>query len=135
MKCVYCTSETKVTNSRPQKRTNSIWRRRLCTNCDAIFSTSEMVDYDQSFKFKTRGELEPFSRDSVLISLNGSLQHRKGALREATALTETVLGLVMTNTRTAVIERRLLVETCYEVLQRFDSVAATHYRAFHPLDS
>lgn len=48
MVCIYCSGETQVINSRPQKRLNNIWRRRKCTACEGIFTTSESPDLTSS---------------------------------------------------------------------------------------
>jgi transcriptional regulator NrdR family protein len=39
MKCPICQSETKVIDSRPQKK--GVWRRRECVNCLTRFNTME----------------------------------------------------------------------------------------------
>lgn len=131
MNCVYCGHDTRVTNSRPQKRINGIWRRRLCSTCDAIFSTSEAVDYSKSFKFKRSSDLEPFSRDCLYISLYESLRHRKTAIDDASALTDTILQTIAARLTTAVVDRTSVITVATQILDRFDPAAATHYRAYH----
>lgn len=132
MVCVYCKSETNVTNSRHQKRVNHVWRRRTCQVCGAVFSTIESPDLSQAFSLRRKTLLEPFARETLLISIYDSLRHRPTAVSDANALLGTVLALLLQHAHESVIERDTLVETVNTVLERFDTVAATHYRAFHP---
>src|SRR4051812_45427334 len=91
MVCYYCGGETSVTNSRHQKRANRVWRRRQCDSCGNIVSTLETLDYSASLSFRAPYKpLQPFSRDIVFVSVLDSLRHRKGAVSDATALTESI---------------------------------------------
>jgi transcriptional repressor NrdR len=133
MVCIYCGSETQVTNSRHQKRANQVWRRRKCVNCGAIFSTLEGVNTSQALSVQKKNGLEPFSRDTLLITVYDSLRHRKTALQDATALTSTIISTLTPLADNAVIDRDVIVTVTITILQRFDKPAATHYQAFHPL--
>lgn len=133
MVCIYCASKTEVTNSRHQKRTNSIWRRRKCTACKAIVTTVEALDYTASVVVKEpSGTLEAFSRDKLLISLHRSLSHRKTALTDATALTDTIVGRLHLAFIDNTVDRQYLRLLARETLERFDHAAGVHYTAFHP---
>jgi transcriptional regulator NrdR family protein len=132
MVCVYCSNETKVTNSRTQKRLNRTWRRRQCLNCKATVSTIEQLDPSTALKVTNRsGALKPFLRDKLFLSVHFSLQHRKTALTDATALTDTIIANVLAQTSDPTISSQTLAEQCFVVLNRFDKVAATHYKAYH----
>ena len=132
MVCVYCSHETKVTNSRLQKKPNQVWRRRQCLHCGAIFSTIEAVNTGQALRFQDKKQFEPFSRDKLFLSLHDSLKHRKTALSDATALTETVMSKLLPHIQHATIDRTVVIELTATVLNNFDKPAATSYRAFHP---
>jgi transcriptional regulator NrdR family protein len=132
MVCIQCGAETKVVNSRLQKRLNQVWRRRKCTSCGIIFTTNEVTDYGGSIAVRDhRGTLTPFSRDKLLLSLYASLQHRESAAQDATALSDTVISRILTQSQHSVIDDQNIVNTAYLVLLRFDKVAAVHYEAFH----
>lgn len=133
MICIYCGNETQVFNSRHQKRLNQVWRRRRCTVCQAVFTTIEAPDTSQTVSVRRNGRLEPFSREAILFTLYDSLRHRKTATSDATALTGTAVSLLYTLVTDAVLEREQIVETVASVLERFDKVAAVHYKAFHPM--
>lgn len=132
MVCIYCGQETQVINSRHQKRTNQVWRRRKCLACQAVFTTLEGVDAAQALRVKNGKRFEPFSRDKLLLSIYDSLRHRKTAVTDATGLTATVMSLLYQSISEATLERESIVEITSAVLERFDKAAATHFRAFHP---
>lgn len=135
MKCYYCGGETSVTNSRPQKRSNKIWRRRRCDNCQNIVSTLEAVDYGASLSFKPKsGKLQPFSRDILFVSVLDSLKHRKAAVSDATALTDASLAkLMVCMDSSGAIDRDSLTFQVQLLLHRFDPAAGVQYAAFHPV--
>lgn len=99
-----------------------------------MFSTIEAPDTSLSITVRaSSNDLEPFIRDRLFISLYESLGHRKSALMDATGLTNTILTLVYALSENAVIERDVIVTIVISVLERFDVVAATHYKAYHPV--
>lgn len=132
MRCIYCGFETKVTNSRPQKRANQIWRRRQCLNCETIFSSTEAADLSLSVRVNKNNQLEPFSRDKLLVSVYESCRHRKDALEAATALTSTIISKLLPLITNATIQRDEIVTITAETLEHFDKPASIHYTAYHP---
>lgn len=132
MVCIYCGSETKVTNSRPQKRANKVWRRRQCLSCMAIFTTTEVVDLSGSVRVAKQKHLQAFQRDKLLLSIHDSLKHRKTAVSDATGLTDTVIARLYPLMTDSVLHTADIAVITLEVLNRFDKTAATHYAAFHP---
>ena len=135
MVCIYCSSPTSVTNSRPQKSRNQTWRRRLCSSCGAVFTSIEAIDLSQALavQYTDATKLAPFDRDRLFISLYNSLRHRPAASREARELADTVTAHIILQAEHGRITARTIAESCLNTLQRFDKAAATHYAAFHPL--
>lgn len=135
MVCIYCGKDTKVTNSRHQKRANNVWRRRECIACHTVFSTVEAPDMELSITVKQiDGSLTPFLRDQIFVSVYDSLKYRKSALTDATGLTDTVLSNLYSLAEQSILDRDVIVTIVTTVLERYDSTAATHYKAFHPVD-
>lgn len=133
MVCIYCSSSTGVTNSRLQKKTNQVWRRRQCTSCGSIFTTHENVDlYTAIMVSGADKSLDHFSRDKLFISIYDSLRHRKSALSDAEALTVTIITKLRGILQDGVLTKAQLVATSRETLERFDKTAATVYGAYHP---
>lgn len=132
MVCIYCNNETRVTNSRPQKRTNGIWRRRNCMSCGTTFTSIESADLSSSITVSSNSQSEAFQRDKLFISIYDSLQHRKTAQMDATGLTDTIIRKLYPYAIDLSIEATTIITITYQTLQRFDKAAATHYKAFHP---
>ena len=135
MVCIYCDSRTHVVNSRPKKRSNSIWRRRVCVICEAVFTSSEQVAYDSLLVVQsTASHIVPFQRDLLFLSIYDACRHRKTATADATALTDTVLGTLLSlGKNQGILKRNDIVQTANRVLGNFDKAACVHYLAFHPL--
>lgn len=133
MVCIYCGSDTQVINSRWQKRSNRVWRRRSCPNCQSVITTLEAPDYSASISLRDNtGRLEPFLRDKLFASVHRSLQHRKSAITDATALTDTIMNGLHRCIDSGAVDRTKLVILSTSVLKRFDRAAAVQYAAFHP---
>lgn len=132
MVCIYCRSETNVINSRAQKRLNHVWRRRKCSACKSIFTTSEAPQLAVSVMVHKASRLEPFSRDKLFLSIYESSKHRTTALSDAQALTETVIGQVMPVITNGQVPAQEIARAVRKVLKNFDLAAHTHYAAFHP---
>jgi len=132
MVCVYCGSRTQVTNSRPQKRLRQVWRRRSCTECGAIFTTNESVDFSTSLVVRgTAGNVRPFSRDQLFVSILRAVGHREAPIDDAGALTATITGKLLHGAKTAALTRADIIDTALQVLKHFDRAAAVQYAAYH----
>lgn len=132
MVCIYCSGPTRVVNSRLQRRSNNIWRRRVCEVCKATFTTQEKPTLSTSFMVEdqTSRKLKPFTRDKLFLSIFTSCRHRSDALQDAIALTETVLAALDFPQHKS-INTRQIAQTTHSILERFDTVAATLYKAYH----
>lgn len=127
MICVYCGSSLAVTNSRPQHRSNRVWRRRTCVGCQVAYTTEEQLDLGKAVTINGR----PFSRDKLFLSLYGACRHRSTAIKDAGALTDTVTKRLLPAIVGGRLDRGTMVAVATEVLRRFDTAAAVQYRAFH----
>lgn len=135
MVCIYCGQSTHVTNSRLQKRQNTIWRRRMCDVCGNIFSTQEQPIRSQGLLVHSpkRKQPQPFSRDMLFLSIYEACKHRTRAIAESGALTDTIMAIALPELENGIIERDMLVHTAHTVLGRFDTIAADLYAAYHPI--
>lgn len=132
MVCIYCGGNTEVINSRLQKKANRVWRRRRCRACGAVFTSQEQIVYDGAFVVQEdTSHIVPFSRDLLYLSLYDACRHRRQAVTDAGALTDTTLSRLIPTAKSGVIERQNIVATCQAVLKNFDKAAAMHYEAFH----
>lgn len=133
MVCIHCGSETQVINSRPQKRSNQVWRRRQCIKCGAVFTTAEVTLYEAAWAVRGKsGKLNPFSRDKLLLSLHKSCSHRKAAVKDAAGLTDTIIRkLSGQHVADGTVNARDITQVAQVTLNRFDKTASVHYAAFH----
>ncbi|HVV25439.1 MAG TPA: hypothetical protein VHC21_00170 [Candidatus Saccharimonadales bacterium] len=132
MVCIQCGGETAVVNSRHQKRLNQVWRRRSCKNCGSVFTTQESAAYGGAWAVQSRsGALSPFSRDKLLLSLHRSLQHRKTAVHDASALADTIIKRLLGIVTEGKLESQQIKQAAQVALNRFDKAASVHYAAFH----
>lgn len=134
MVCIYCGHETEVYNSRVKARTPSVWRRRRCQACVAQFTTVELPDYAGAIVVRSlAGDLSPFSRDKLFLSLYRSLSHREDALQSATELTGTLIGKLLRGKthKDGTLVSSSIATHSYQILRRYDLLAANSYKAYH----
>ncbi len=129
MVCIYCSENTRVVNSRPQKTLNSTWRRRQCQKCQAIFTSVEKTDYASSLRVRHTEALEPFLEEKLLFSIHESLKHLQRPAETAKELLQTIVSLLLRQAKDACIDRADIIQTTTDVLGRFDAVAGMHYQA------
>lgn len=128
MVCIYCGAKTKVTNSRLQKRANSVWRRRECLSCSAIWTSVEAPEARSAFRVLKDESMHDFEPETLMISLYEALRHRKTAVTDAAALSQTVIQQLYKK-RQAVFTTREIKTAALAVLQHFDPTAAAVYQA------
>jgi transcriptional regulator NrdR family protein len=133
MVCIYCGSQTEVTNSRHKSGNNVVWRRRHCRVCNQVFTTREQADLETSLAVASRdGTLQPFQRDTLFISIYESCKHRKQPITDAEGLTSTIINLLLKQQDTSgKLTYRHIADTAQAVLDNFDTTAATVYRGYH----
>lgn len=136
MICIKCSADTKVTNSRPHKKTPSVWRRRECKACGTVFTTSEVVA-DNTYQFTvagTDGSVTDFSLPRLMMSIVPSLGHRPGTsvADESYWLAQTVAQAVQA-TATDSISAEALATEAFNTVSFFDATAGLQYGARHGL--
>lgn len=136
MICIKCSNDTKVTNSRPHKKTPNVWRRRECKACGTVFTTSEVVA-DSTYQFTIKasdGSKTDFSLPHLLLSIAPTLSHRQSATvaDESYWLAQTVAQTIQA-TATDTVTAKALAEETYTTLSFFDAAAALQYGARHGL--
>ncbi len=131
MVCIYCGGKTSVGNSRMQKRANSTWRRRVCSDCGATVTTIEKIDLETAVTVLDKKASRPFSRDKLMISIFESCKHRKDAQKAASGLTDTILGQLYPLITAGSLGKDDIRDVTSQVLARFDRAAGVHYQAYH----
>lgn len=133
MICLYCGSDTQVTNSRHQKRNNQIWRRRQCLKCEAIFTTHEAADLSGLLMVTAMGAPKPFSEDILYTELLFALSDRKDSYSAAREVTATVVQKLLALPESPVVFKPAQISSAAAaVLSRLDRRAWLRYVAEHP---
>lgn len=132
MVCVYCGYETRVINSREQKRNNKVWRRRKCLRCQAIFTTLEELDYSSALRIEQNNEFKPFLTDLLYTEVLLTLEHRKNAYSDARELTSTIIKQLLASPSSPLFKPSDISQVSAEVLKKFDSRAWHRFAAEHP---
>lgn len=136
MICINCSSETKVTNSRPHKKTPSVCRRRKCTSCSAVFTTNEVVS-DAMYVFQIKSphtKPQAFSLPRLMFSIASSLSHRPASdiPDDSYWLAQTIATNIQA-TATDIVLTSALSQEVYQTLSYFDATAGIQYGARHGL--
>jgi transcriptional repressor NrdR len=77
MKCPFCGFvDTKVVDSRPDKDSSAIRRRRECESCSKRFTTHERVEEVLPMILKKDGRREPFDRGKVIVGIKKACEKR-----------------------------------------------------------
>ncbi len=132
MVCLYCGGETKVSNSRRQRRNNQIWRRRQCLSCGAVFTTHEAIELESALSVQKSGQLSPFLPDLLLNELMLALKHRPDAYTASREVLGTIVKRLLALPQKPVFATSDITRISTEVLKRFDRRAYLRYSADHP---
>jgi len=131
MVCLYCRSETRVTNSRSQKRSNQVWRRRQCQACRALFTTHEAIDLSSALSVSQNGLPKPFLTDMLFTEVLLALQDRKDCYRAAREITSTVIAKLFKSPNKPLLQPEQISRTTADVLKRFNRRAYLRYISEH----
>lgn len=131
MVCIYCGSETRVTNSRLQKRSNQVWRRRKCTACGAIFTSHEAIDLTSSLIVDYGASTQPLITDKLFTEVLLALQDQKNCYVTAREITSTVILDLLKLREKPVYKSHTISQVTAKVLKRFNKQAWLRYISEH----
>lgn len=132
MVCLYCNGETKVVNSRLQRRNNQIWRRRQCLSCQSVFTTHEAVELESTLSVSSDGTVKSFLPALLMNDLSEALKHRKDAYTASGELFGTIVRKLLALPQKPQYSPTDISKVTSEVLKRFDHRAYLRYLADHP---
>lgn len=130
MKCPYCSSPSRIVNSRKSKKTNATWRRHRCVSCGADFTTYEAIDYEKAYVVQRKSRFEPFRPSQLLISIYRAIDHRPYAERDAEALTKDICARLARKNGPQFSPSDISAAVI-SALQNFDAAGAVKYQANH----
>jgi transcriptional regulator NrdR family protein len=76
--------------------------------------------------------LRQFKKEQLFVSILKCCEHRKCAIDDASALTETILSKMVRSSTSSVIAANHVASLVHETLQLFDNASAVQYAALHP---
>jgi len=132
MVCSVCGGRTEVINSRQQKRSNQVWRRRRCLDCLRVFTTHEMTDLSPQFSVSKKDKEEPFLTDKLFTEVLLALQDRKDCYRDAREATATITKHLLAKADGVVIPAPAISRVTAQVLKRLDRRAWLRFISEHP---
>jgi len=132
MVCIYCGGGTGVINSRPQKRSNQIWRRRKCRQCRAIVTSIEAIDYATALTVASEGAAGPFIEDKLYSDLLSAFKHRKDRYLAAREAASTVTKELLKLPSKPLFTTKEISRCAGAVLSRLDKRAYLRFAAEHP---
>ncbi len=129
MICPFCTSKTRIYNSRSTQQATQTWRRHRCISCKKSFTTREKIDWDGVVLVQSEGSDSPYSRERLLLSLvraSQNLELSPGTLSDLCDAIEHQLQINnFFNAHTQ--DSKLITANTMQVLQRFDTNLALQY--------
>jgi len=132
MNCPYCNNDTSVVNSRLQKRSNQVWRRRRCKACGAVFTTLEAVDLPKMLIVDSGGHSGTFLPDKLYTDVLLALQDRKDCYEAAREVTYTVTQELLKLPDKPLFKPEQISRAAGGVLAKLDRRAYLRYAAEHP---
>lgn len=133
MFCISChNTNTHVANSRPHKKDPKVWRRRHCPACGVDFTTQEkpVLDLKVYVLDRKSGTQQPFSQGKLIHAIMQSFIHDEQlGITSALPLSETVIAKLLP--AQGGISTAAIAYACYDVLARFDKLAAIQYALRH----
>lgn len=133
MICVNCFhTKTDVANSRPHKKQPTIWRRRQCRKCGAVFTSYERAALNNIPVLQHSGKTTAFSIGKLTISIARSFVHDKEKADYASHdLAQTIETKLLLRGKS--LSSDDIAAITHATLQQFDPIAALQYAAAHDL--
>lgn len=136
MICINCShGDTTVTNSRPSKKSPSVWRRRTCPQCKKTFTTYEQPSLSENKAVQlVDGGYETFNLGRLTLSISQAFSHdTHQAKYDSFPLAQTVANELSRLPESLTVDA--IAQTTYRTLRRVDELAAVQYAARHHLIS
>lgn len=129
MQCPFCSAKTKVYNSRRSHQATQTWRRRQCLSCSKAFTTREKVDFNGITTVRDGNDLQPYSRERLLLSIIKASQALSLAPEMPAELTDSIeLKLQKAHHfDIAELDSGTIAEITLEVLISFNANLALQY--------
>ena len=137
MICINCLhAKTEVTNSRPHKKQSSVWRRRKCPICGALWTTRETVSLNEYLKVINQGKAEQYDRGTLSASIFTALLPAKLHPRDSYWLVETIEEKLLVECRKMNqnnVSTEVIAKITYTTVKSYNPIAGLNYGTAHGL--
>ncbi len=135
MRCPYCNStDSRVTDSRPDIEDAIIRRRRVCNDCGAKFTTVERVQMRDLMVRKNSGKTEAFDREKLRRSIKLACRNRDVGDEQIEKLVTSIHRRLETETADDTVTSSQVGQMVSDSLLNLDPIAfvrfASVYRKF-----
>ena len=128
MRCPYCNStDSRVTDSRPDTEDAIIRRRRVCNQCGAKFTTVERVQMRDLMVRKNSGKLEPFDREKLRRSIKLACRNRDVGDEQIEKLVTSIHRRLETETADDTVSSVLVGQMVSDSLLNLDPIAFVRF--------
>jgi len=132
MKCIFCFSETKVTDKRDSQ--GETRRRRECLKCGKRFTTYEKAEELNFVVIKKNKSREPFSREKLKNGILKACEKRPIATEKIDNIVNEIERKIRDKIKGKEVESKFIGELVMKELKKLDKVAyirfASVYREF-----
>ena len=136
MKCIFCNSETKVTDKRDSE--GETRRRRECLKCGKRFTTYERVEEPNFIVIKKDKTREPFSREKLRIGIEKACEKRPIETEKIDSLVNEIESRLREKVQGKEVESQVIGELVIKALKKLDKVAyirfASVYKDFQDIE-
>ncbi|MCQ2574931.1 MAG: transcriptional regulator NrdR [Alphaproteobacteria bacterium] len=124
MRCPYCnSSDSRVTDSRPDIGDAVIRRRRVCNDCGARFTTVERIQMRDLVVKKNSGKTEAFDREKLFRSIKLACRNRDIKDDQIDRLVASIQRRLETETADDIVTSSLIGQMVSDSLLNLDPIA------------
>ncbi len=128
MRCPYCSStDSRVTDSRPDTEDAIIRRRRVCNQCGARFTTVERIQMRDLMVRKNSGKLEPFDREKLRHSIIVACHNREVDEEQIERLVTSIHRRLETETADDTVTSSMVGQMVSDSLLNLDPIAFVRF--------
>lgn len=128
MRCPYCNStDSRVTDSRPDIEDAIIRRRRVCNQCGAKFTTVERVQMRDLMVRKNSGKLEAFDREKLRRSIKLACRNRDVGDEQIEKLVTSIHRRLETETADDTVTSTMVGQMVSDSLLNLDPIAFVRF--------
>ena len=128
MRCPYCNStDSRVTDSRPDTEDAIIRRRRVCEQCGAKFTTVERIQMRDLMVRKNSGKLEAFDREKLKRSIKLACRNRDVGDEQVEKLVTSIHRRLETETPDDTVSSALVGQMVSDSLLNLDPIAFVRF--------